>query len=99
MCIYRIVVVAYKVWNIARILPDYNERDRYNLETKNRRRDRNKNDLNIIIYPYVLYSNTIGRTISDVDNEKLNLPYGLCAKRHLCTGDCICCLYILLRFY
>ena len=43
-------------WNIARTSRLQREID---LEKKNRRRDRNRNDLNIIIYPYVLYSNIL----------------------------------------
>ena len=36
MCIYGKIDVAYKVWNIARMLPEYIGRERYDLERKYR---------------------------------------------------------------
>uniref|UniRef100_A0A3B6LNE0 Embryo surrounding factor 1 brassicaceae domain-containing protein n=1 Tax=Triticum aestivum TaxID=4565 RepID=A0A3B6LNE0_WHEAT len=31
------------------------------------------------------------RTITDVDNEKVKLPYGFCGIEKWCTGACFCC--------
>ncbi|KAF7072988.1 hypothetical protein CFC21_078046, partial [Triticum aestivum] len=31
------------------------------------------------------------RTIANMENEKVNIPYGLCGREKWCTGTCFCC--------